>query len=114
MYHTYDWANPGVMEYLSLLVLAGLVFMMVFMIWFANHTHSKRVNNIVDKSRARGPVATISIHPDGKVTTVQHKTTGDIRQDVADEYGVRLDQVSYRGNGEYSIAPDPELTEPAI
>jgi hypothetical protein len=106
MYHTYDWANPGFMEYLSALIMAGLVFLMVFMIWFANHTHSKRVNSIVDKIRARGPVATVSLHGDGTVTVEQHKTIDDIRQDVADEYGVRLDQVTHCGGGHWQIQPD--------
>ena len=105
-----DFTDPGVMEYMLVLILAGLTFLVLFIIWFASHTHSERVNNIVDKIRARGPVATISIQADGRVTVKQHKTPDDIRQDIADEYAVRLNQVTHRGGGKYTITPDPVLT----
>ena len=102
-----DFADPGFMEYLLVLILAGLTFLVLFIIWFASHTHSERVNNIVDKIRARGPVATISTHADGKVTVKQHKTPDDIRRDIAEDYGVGLDQVTHCGGGKYTVDLDP-------
>lgn len=72
-----DFTDPGVMEHFVMLIIIGLVFMMFFTIWFAHHTHSVRVKTIVDKIRARGPVATIFFRDDDTVTVKRYKTGND-------------------------------------
>jgi hypothetical protein len=103
-----DFTDPGVREYFIVLISAGGLFIVWLMIWLDNHLHGNRVQGVVDRIRARGPTATISMHPDGRVTVEQHKTTDDICRDIADEYGYRAEQVSYCGNGQYQIQPDVE------
>ena len=100
-----DFANPGFMEYMLVLITALLIFLLVGSICYANHLRTAQANAIINSIKARGPVATISIQVDGTVTTVQHKTPEDIRRDIAEEYNVPLDKVRDNGNGSYTLYP---------
>jgi len=97
-------------DYTGVIVVFGPLVFMAVMIWLMNHIRSTRVNAIIDDIKARGPVATISMHGDGTVTVEQHKTPDDIRHDVAAAYGVCVDRVSHMGDGHYQIAP-PRIIE---
>lgn len=105
-----NFTDPGVLEYLIVLIVAGIFFITFFTIWFAHHTQSNQVRNIVDKIRARGPVSTIHLDGEGGGWIELHKTPDNIRQEIAEDYGVRLDQVTHCGGGKYKITQDPVLT----
>lgn len=91
-----DFTDPGFYEYLLLLIGVFSIILVIFMIGVVVHTQHSKIMSIANKIRARGPSHTIHFNEDGSTEVIQHKTPDDIRQEIADEYGLTLDQVQYK------------------
>ncbi len=91
--NTTDFLDPGFFEYLLLIIGISFIILITFMVGVFVHTRHSKIMSIADEVRARGPVYSVLYKGDGSIEVITHKTPEDIRQEIADEHGLTLDQV---------------------
>ena len=94
--NTVDFLNPSFFEYFLLVIGVSLIIFVFFMSGVVVHAQHGKLTSIVDDIRAHDPVATVHFDEYGQATVEQHKTPEDIRQEIADEYGLTIDQVQFK------------------